>query len=128
MKWNEMSYFNSIPGYFNFWSVHASLDRPKSPIQQPWTVISGLKQPSSITLAMSRLAKGHIDQYEPGTLRERGYMGGMSSIYEDDNMVDAATLPANAISGSMTAKKMDIVDGVEVYTQDAEFDLDDDFE
>ena len=109
-------------------SAPPALDRPKSPTQQLWIVHSGLKQPSSTALAMARLVEGHIDQYEPGTRRERGYMCGMSSIYKDDSMVDATALAANAMSRSMIAERRDVVGGVEVYTQDAEFDLDDDFE
>ena len=43
-------------------------------------------------------------------------------------MVDAAIIAANAMSQTMIAEKRDVVSGVEVFTQDAEFDLDDDFE
>jgi hypothetical protein len=109
-------------------SAPPALDRPKSPTQQLWIVHSGLKQPSSTALAMARLIEGHIDQYKPGTRRERGYIYSISSIYKDDSIVDATALAANAISRSIIAERRDVVGGVKVYTQDIEFDLDDDFE
>ena len=64
---------------------------------------------------MARLKEGHVDQYEAGTRQERGYMCGMSSIYKDDCMTDAAILAANAMNKSMIAEKGD----------DTEFELDD---
>ena len=48
----------------------------------------------------------------------------MTSIYKDDSIEDAATIAAKAIQ----EEKICMIDGVEVFTQDAEFDLDDDFE
>ena len=67
---------------------------------------------------MARLAEGHLDSYEPGTRRERGYICGISSIYKDNCIEDAATVAANAMN-------RDMISSIEVYTQDAEFDLDD---
>ena len=85
-------------------------------------VNSGLKQPSTTALAIARLQAGHIDQYEPGTQRERAYMCGISSIYKEDCMDDAATVAARAISD-----RIDCIDGIEVFTQDADYKPDDDF-
>ena len=45
-------------------------------------------------------------------------MCGISSAYKDNCMEDAATIAANAM-------KRNIIDGIEVHTQDTEFDLDD---
>ena len=45
-------------------------------------------------------------------------MCGMSSIYKDDSMADAAIIAANAMCESIVVKKRDIVDSVKVYTQD----------
>ena len=40
-----------------------------------------------------------MDIYEPGTIRERAYMRGISSIYHTDSMVDLdlATIADNLI-------------------------------
>ena len=66
---------------------------------------------------MSRLAEGHVDQYEPGTQRERGYIQGISSVYKDDSL-NASTIAGNIL-------QREIIRGVEVWSQDADFDLDD---
>ena len=106
----------------------AALNRPKSPLRQLFIVNSGLKRLSTTAVAIAQLEGGYYDQYEPSTRRERGYMCGMSSIYQDDCMVDAAIIAANVMSQTIIAEKRDVVSGVEVFTQDAEFDLDSDFE
>ena len=64
--------------------------------EQLYIVQSGL---SSTSLAMSRLQDGQVDMYEPGTVRERAYMRGISSIYHTDSMVDLdpATIADNLI-------------------------------
>ena len=48
---------------------------------------------------MSRLQDGQVDMYKPGTVRERAYMRGISSIYHTDSMVDLdpATIADNLI-------------------------------
>jgi len=81
---------------------------------------------------MARLAAGHLDQYEPGTRRERGYMCGITSVYKDDCIEDAATVAATVLQESTidatadrTANRVSNISGVEVYTQDAEWDLSD---
>jgi len=79
-------------------------------------VPSGLNQPSSTSLAIARIAARHSDQYEPGTQRERGYMRGLSTVYRDDHIEDAATI-TEQIQGQ-------VIDGIEVFTQDAEFEID----
>jgi len=66
---------------------------------------------------MARLEAGHTDQYKPGTRGERGYMGGISSVYKDDS------LDASAIAGAVIQRE--VIGGIEVHSQDAEFDLDD---
>jgi len=71
---------------------------------------------------MERLRAGHLDLYEPGTWRERGYMNGITSVYKDDSIEDPATIAAKAIQ----EERICIIDGVEVFSQDAEFDLDED--
>jgi len=55
---------------------------------------------------MSRLAEGHVDQYEPGTQRERGYIQGISSVYKDDSL-NASTIAGNIL-------QREIIGGVEV--------------
>jgi hypothetical protein len=103
-------------------SAPAVLDRREASTGQLFVVNSGLKQPSTTALAMARLQAGHIDQYEPGTQRERAYMCGISSIYKEDCMDDAATVAARAISD-----RIDCIDDIEVFTQDADYEPDDDF-
>ena len=75
---------------------------------------SGLQQLSSTALAMARLVDGHIDQYEPGTRRERGYMCGMSSIYKEDCIEDVATIAVRSMQESTV--RISIINGVEVFT------------
>ena len=91
-------------------------------------VYLGLKQLFLTTFVIARLANKYIDQYEPSTNKERGYIYKILSIYKDDSIADAAIITANTINKSIIVKKRDIVSSVEVYTQDTEFDLDDDFE
>ena len=45
----------------------------------------------------SRLQEGQVDIYEPGTVRERAYMCGISSIYYTDSIVDSATIADSLI-------------------------------
>ena len=83
---------------------------------------------SSTAIAMARLEAGHVDQYEPGTRRERAYMCGISSIYKDDCIEDAAMVSARAMNGNTTGDgRIDSINGIEVFTQDAEFEVDNDF-
>ncbi|CZT45255.1 uncharacterized protein RSE6_05549 [Rhynchosporium secalis] len=72
---------------------------------------------SSTSIAIQRLKDGHLDSYEPGTRRERGYMYSMASIYHSDSIVDATTASEAMI-------QRDVIGGIEVYTQDAEFEED----
>jgi len=51
-------------------------------------------------------------------------MAGLSSVYKDDCIEDPAIIAAKAMQQS--TDRISIIDGVEVFTQDAEFDLDDD--
>ena len=58
---------------------------------------------------MARIDAGYVDPYEPGTRRERGYMCGISSVYQEDNIDDAAIIADTAVQKD-----------IEGYTQDAE--------
>ena len=99
----------------------AVLEGARSPVEQIFVVHSGLhtllNRPTSTSLTMARLEAGHTDQYKPGTRGERGYMGGISSVYKDDS------LDASAIAGAVIQRE--VIGGIEVHSQDAEFDLDD---
>jgi len=95
-------------------SAPAVLQGPKASAFQLSIVRSG---PSSTAVAIARLASGHQDPYIPGTRRERVYMQGMSSVYQTDSTVDASIVAEGVIG-------RDVISGVEVYTQDAEFELD----
>ncbi len=66
---------------------------------------------------MARIERGHQDLYEPGTRLERGYMAGISLVYKDDSVEDAATVTTDIIT-------RETISSIKVYTQDAEFDLD----
>ena len=57
---------------------------------------------------MARIAAGHSDQYEPGTQRERGYMRGLSTVYRDDHIEDAATITEQI--------QRQVIDEIEVFT------------
>ena len=46
---------------------------------------------------MPRLQEGQVGIYEPGTVQERAYMRGISSIYHTDSIVDSATIADNLI-------------------------------
>ncbi len=98
-------------------SAPPALDQPKSPIEQLVVVYLGLKQLSSTALAIARLKAGQVDLYKPGTWREHSYMCGIALVYQDNCIEDTATITATVI-------RRDIIGGVEVYTQDAEFELD----
>ena len=67
---------------------------------------------------MRRIELGHQDLYEPGTRRERAYLQGISLVYQSDSIEDATTIAA-------TLMQREVIGGVEVYTQDADFELDD---
>ena len=75
---------------------------------------------STTALAMQRLELGHHDLYEPGTRRERAYMQGISSVYQTDSIKDATVIAAATM-------QRQVIGGIEVYTQDADFEADDDF-
>lgn len=95
-------------------SAPAILDRPRSPVEQLFIVHSRL---SSTAIAMQRYKAGLVDEYEPGTQRERGYMQGLSSIYQTEYTGDATAIATTVI-------QRDVVGGVEVYTQDEEYEID----
>ena len=65
---------------------------------------------------MARLKAGHIDLYEPGTQKERGYMCGISSVYKDDCVENAATATATIIHR--------VIGSIKVCAQDTEWELD----
>ena len=94
-------------------SAPAILDRPSTPPEQLFIVPSRL---SSTAIAMARLQLGHKDLYEPGTQRERGYMQSMASVYQTDSTIDPIEAAAQEI-------QRDIIGGIEVYTQVAEYNL-----
>ena len=77
-------------------SAPAAIETQPGPREQLYIVQSGL---SMTSLAMSRLRDGQVDMYEPGTVRERAYIRGISSIYHTDSMVDLdpATIADNLI-------------------------------
>jgi hypothetical protein len=64
---------------------------------------------------LTRLQNGHQDLYEPGTQRERGYMRGLSSIYQTDSIVDSATAAAILI-------EREVISGIEVDDDTIEVD------
>ena len=78
------------PSAFEFPSSSAppALSTPHEPL---YIVNSGLV----------RLQNGHQDMYIAGTQAERGYMRGISSIYQPDSLVDAATTAISLIEGEV---------------------------
>ena len=77
-------------------SAPPALSTPHEPV---YTINSGL----------GRLQNGHQDMYIAGTERERAYMRGLASIYQPDNLVDAATAAISLIES-------DVIDCIEVDT------------
>ena len=83
------------------------------------------------SLAMARLQAVHVDLYEPGTIREKGYMHGISSVFKDDSMEDGAEIAGRVIKkdeqpieSQMTTI---VVDTGDMHTQDAGFEWDSQF-
>jgi hypothetical protein len=68
--------------------------RPSSPKEQLYVVKIGLQRPSLTACAIALIHIGYSDPYEPGTKRERAYMAGILSIYQDDCITDVALLLA----------------------------------
>ena len=92
--------------------------RPTSTRRDPsaFEVPSGLAPPALsrplerlyiVNPGLNRLDNGHQDLYKPGTKRERAYMRSLSSIYQVNTEVDAATLVA-AVTES------DVIDCIKV--------------
>ncbi|RFU27819.1 hypothetical protein B7463_g8517, partial [Scytalidium lignicola] len=61
---------------------------------------------STTQIAMARFEQGHIDQYEPGTMRERSYMRGISSVHKDDYM----ELSANSADSAMLNETQECIE------------------
>jgi hypothetical protein len=76
----------------------------------------GLQRPSSTACAIALIYNRYSNPYEPGTKREGAYIAGISSIYQDDCIEDAAIVAGNTMK--------ELISEIEVYTQDAEFELD----
>ena len=74
----------------------------------------GLNRLTSTARAMAAIENGYVDPYEPGTRKERAYMCGISSVYQQDYVDDTATIAAAAMHRV-----------TEVHTQDTEWDLND---
>ena len=85
----------------------AALDRPRSPKGQLFVVQIGLKRLTSTGRARSAIENGYINPYEPGTRRERAYMCGISSVYQEDNIEDAATIAAAAMEDTIIVQMPD---------------------
>ena len=68
----------------------------------------GLKRPSSTARAMTTIENRYIDPYKPGTQRERAYIYGISSVYQEDNINDAATVAATAMEDTIVVQVLDI--------------------
>jgi hypothetical protein len=89
-----------------------------------------LLPPTSTTIAVQRLENGHVDEYEPGTRRERVYQAGISSIYHHDHLDEATTTVARVVEYVYTqdAEGEEISQGewgqlVEMYDHDSEDEL-----
>jgi hypothetical protein len=102
-------------------SVPPVLNRPKSLTEQLFVINSKRNRLISIVFILFRLDNKYIDTYKPGTLRERGYISSILSIYKNDYIEDSVTVITTAI-------KRDIIRSIKVFSQDAELELDDDFE
>ena len=128
-----------LPSAFELQGESPSIEAPPStapaalPVPASWILKSILvpNQLSTTSLAMARLQAGHVDLYEPGTIRERGYMHGISSVFKDDSIEDTAEITVRVmekdehpIESQMTTI---VVDTGDMHTQDAEFEWDSQF-
>ena len=68
----------------------------------------GLKRPSLTARAMATIKGKYTDPYEPGTQREQAYMCGISSVYQDNNIDNTATVAAITIKDSIIVQVPDI--------------------
>ena len=88
-------------------------------------------QLSTTSLAMARVQAGHVDLYEPGTIGERGYMHGISSVFKDDSIDGGAEIAARAIEKDQQPIEPQmttiVVDTGIRYTQDAKSEWDSQF-
>ena len=57
--------------------------------------------------SMATIENEYIDPYEPGTRRERAYMCGISSVYQEDNMDDAATIATTTMEDTIIVEISD---------------------
>lgn len=62
---------------------------------------------------MILIKEGYNDPYEPGTRKERAYICDISSVYQEDNIKDVATITAITIK-----------DTIVVQVPDTKWDLD----
>ena len=85
-------------------SAPPALDRPRSLKEQLFVVQIGLKRPSSTTRAIATIEGRYIDLYKPGTRRERAYMSGISSVYQEDNIEDSAIVAATAMEDTIVVE------------------------
>jgi MULE transposase domain len=92
-------------------SAPAALDIRPARQEKLFIAQTGL---STTSLGMSRIEGGHVDMYEPGTIRERAYMRGIASIYQTDSIVDSAKLANNLVQN----ETQDCIE-VEVPSQDS---------
>ena len=76
-------------------------------IGQLFVVHIGLNQPSSTARAMTEIKNRYVDPYEPGTRKERTYTCGISSIYQEDNIEDVATIAATTMEDSIIVQVLD---------------------
>ena len=88
-------------------------------------------QLSTTSLAIARLQARHVDLYKPRTIRERGYIHGISSVFKDDSIDNSTKIASrviekddNPIESQLTTI---VVDTGDRHTQDAEFEWDSQF-
>jgi len=75
----------------------SSFEIPVLPNTAPPAVNRPAEQLFIVNSGLTRIDQGHQDLYEAGTQLERGYMRGLSSIYQFDSTQDAASIAALAI-------------------------------
>ena len=99
-------------------SAPAAIETQPACQEQLYIIQSGL---SSTTIAVSRLQGSQTDIYEPGTIRERAYMRGISSIYKTDSIEEPATIADNKVQNKTQ-------DCIEVDTGDSNSEVELDIE
>jgi hypothetical protein len=79
--------------------VYASSPERPSPLKEQLYVVKiGLQRPFLTAYAIALIHNRYSDPYKPRTKRERAYIAGILSIYQDSCIKDTAIVAGNTIN------------------------------